>query len=175
MHRTAVPALKALAGPELLSLADAAFATGDREHLTLVWLELARRRRRRHALALSRRMARQGITPIPWLTLARDVLLHFRPSGRGTHHLYFVLLGGYGRDGNEYGIYVGETARRPEIRIEQHKRGIRDSGAVRRRGLQLLVSVGPHLSPLARAEAKRLEREIAAALQDAGIRVKGGH
>lgn len=72
-------------------------------------------------------------------------------------------------------MYVGETARRSEVRLAQHKGDIRASGVVRRREIQLLATLGESLNPLARNEAKRLEPLIAKALTEAGIRTKGGH
>ena len=169
------PDLRSLRAPEILALADEALAGPDAELLSDCWNELRRRSRKRSLRALERAARDRGVLPIPWLEQARAVVADFERETRGRHHLYFVLLGGYGREEREYGVYVGETYRRPERRFEQHKAGIHDAGVVRRRGLQLLPSLARSLNPLGRAEARRLERAIAEALRRAGIRVEGGH
>ncbi len=113
------------------------------------------------------------------VAIARRVARTIRAQTQGqpghSHHLYVVLLEGFGRNGDELGFYVGETRYRPENRFSQHRQGIRASGVVQRRGTRLLPKLVKHLNPLSRAEAKRLERELAERLKAAGLRVRGGH
>jgi predicted GIY-YIG superfamily endonuclease len=91
------------------------------------------------------------------------------------HSVYVVLLHDPGRrDG--WGLYVGQTARDPDWRFDQHKAGYKASGAVRRFGVRLLPGLTAHLNPLRRWEALELEAGLAEAFRSAGIRwVEGGH
>jgi hypothetical protein len=46
---------------------------------------------------------------------------------------------------------------------------------VLKRGLETLTGPTLHLQRIARAQAQRIEAELAAALADAGLLVEGGH
>jgi hypothetical protein len=74
-----------------------------------------------------------------------------------------------------HGVYVGMTHYRPAQRFDQHKAGIRAAGSVLRRGLEVLAGPTLHLQYIARAEAARIESELADALHAAGLFVQGGH
>jgi hypothetical protein len=63
----------------------------------------------------------------------------------------------------------------PAQRFDQHKAGIRAAGCVLKRGLEVLTGPTLHLQRIARAEAARIESELATALADEGLRVEGGH
>jgi hypothetical protein len=63
----------------------------------------------------------------------------------------------------------------PLQRFEQHKAGIRAAGSVLRRGLEVLTGPTLHLQRIARADATRIEEELADALRAAGLFVQGGH
>jgi hypothetical protein len=63
----------------------------------------------------------------------------------------------------------------PAQRFDQHKAGIRAAGSVLRRGLEVLNGPTLHLQRIARAEALRIEAQLADALRDAGLLVEGGH
>jgi len=63
----------------------------------------------------------------------------------------------------------------PAQRFDQHKAGIRAAGSVLRRGLEVLSGPTLHLQRIARAEAARIEVQLADALRDAGLLVAGGH
>jgi hypothetical protein len=67
------------------------------------------------------------------------------------------------------------SAYTPAQRFDQHKAGIRAAGSVLKRGLEVLAGPTLHLQRIARAEAERIEAELAAALGDAGFLVQGGH
>jgi hypothetical protein len=112
---------------------------------------------------------------IDWLPRAYDVALGFRASGKGRSNIYLVLLDYRDRPGSEYGVYVGMSKYSPAQRFDQHKAGIRAAGSVLKRGLEVLTGPTLHLQWIRRAEAERIEVELAEALAAAGVLVKGGH
>ncbi|MFO1425494.1 MAG: hypothetical protein U1F11_00670 [Steroidobacteraceae bacterium] len=112
---------------------------------------------------------------VDWLPRAYEIAAGFRATGRGRHNVYLVLLDYGDRRGEPQGVYVGMTHYAPAQRFDQHKAGIRASGAVLKRGLELLTGPVLHLQRIPRGEAQRIERELAQALADAGLRVEGGH
>jgi hypothetical protein len=63
----------------------------------------------------------------------------------------------------------------PAQRFDQHKAGIRAAGSVLKRGMEVLAGLTLHLQYIKRAEAERIEVELAEALAAAGLIVKGGH
>jgi hypothetical protein len=63
----------------------------------------------------------------------------------------------------------------PAQRFDQHKAGIRAAGCVLKRGIEVLTGPTLHLQYIKRTEAARIEEALAAALEDAGISVQGGH
>ena len=63
----------------------------------------------------------------------------------------------------------------PAQRFDQHKAGIRASGSVLKRGLEVLHGPVLHLQRISRGEAARIEADLAQALQGAGLLVEGGH
>ena len=109
------------------------------------------------------------------LTAIYRVAAGFRASARGRTNLYLVLLDYRDRRGDPYGIYVGMSRYSPAQRFDQHKTGIRAAGSVLRRGLEVLSGPVWHLQRIARAEAAKIEIELAEALRVAGLRVEGGH
>jgi hypothetical protein len=112
---------------------------------------------------------------VSWLPVAYEVAGHCRAAGRGRYNLYLVLLD-YGDSRAEpYGVYVGMSRYRPAERFDQHKAGIRAAGSVLQRGLEVLTGPVLHLQSIPRAEAARIEEQLAEALRDAGLFVKGGH
>ncbi|MGA8706561.1 MAG: hypothetical protein WB646_06180 [Steroidobacteraceae bacterium] len=104
-----------------------------------------------------------------------QIAARFRGGERGRSNVYLVLLDYADRGGDPFGIYVGMSDYPPAQRFDQHKAGIRASGAVLKRGLEVLTGPTLHLRQLARAEARRIEAELAAALTRSGLRVEGGH
>ncbi len=112
---------------------------------------------------------------VHWLADAYEVAGHIKATGRGRTNIYLVLLDDSGRRGDDHGVYVGMSRYSPSARFDQHKAGIRAAGSVLRHGLEVLTGPTLHLQNIPRAEAVRIEAQLARALEDAGIRVEGGH
>jgi hypothetical protein len=112
---------------------------------------------------------------VDWLPTAYEVAARFRPAARGRHNVYLVLLDFADRRGDPHGVYVGMSHYLPAQRFDQHKAGIRASGSVLKRGLEVLHGPTLHLQRVSRAEALRIEAGLAAALEAAGLVVEGGH
>ena len=111
---------------------------------------------------------------IDWLPAVYETSLKFGASAKGRSNIYLVLLDYSDRDGS-YGIYVGMSKYSPAQRFDQHKAGIRAAGSVLKRGLEVLTGPTMHLQYIKRSEAARIEVQLAEALAEAGIMVKGGH
>ena len=111
---------------------------------------------------------------IEWLPAVYETSLRFQASAKGRSNIYLVLLDYGDRDGS-YGIYVGMSKYSPAQRFDQHKAGIRAAGSVLKRGIEVLTGPTMHLQYIKRSEAARIEEQLAEALADAGLRVKGGH
>ena len=112
---------------------------------------------------------------ISWLPTAYEVAATFTASGKGRSNIYLVLLEYPDRRGDDHGVYVGMSRYAPAVRFDQHKAGIRAAGSVLKRGIEVLAGPTLHLQRIKRAEAARIEAELAIALADAGIHVEGGH
>lgn len=112
---------------------------------------------------------------VEWLPLAYEATQEFQTKKRGKHNVYLVLLD-YADSRNEpHGIYVGMSRYEPAERFDQHKAGIRAAGCVTRRGLEVLTGPTLHLQRISRADAARIEEQLAEALTARGIFVQGGH
>ena len=112
---------------------------------------------------------------VEWLPLCYEVALSIRATARGRSNIYLILLDYADSRPEPHGVYVGMTHYRPAQRFDQHKAGIRAAGSVLRRGLEVLAGPTLHLQYIARAEAARIESELADALHAAGLFVQGGH
>jgi hypothetical protein len=113
---------------------------------------------------------------IEWLPLVYRVAGGCRARARGRSNLYLVLLDYHDCDASDpYGLYVGMSHYSPAQRFDQHKAGIRAAGSVLRRGLEVLTGPTQHLQRIARAEAERIEAQLAELLRAEGLRVQGGH
>jgi len=112
---------------------------------------------------------------IEWLPKAYEVALRFRASSGGKSNIYMVVLDYRDRTGDPYGVYVGMSKYSPAQRFDQHKAGIRAAGSVLKRGIEALIGPTLHLQYIKRADAVRIEVELAEALGEAGIIVQGGH
>ena len=112
---------------------------------------------------------------IEWLPTAYDVAIRCRAGGKGRTNIYLVLLDYQDSSAGTYGVYVGMSKYSPAQRFDQHKAGIRAAGSVLKRGIEVLTGPTLHLQYIKRAEAERIEGELAEALAAAGPLVKGGH
>ena len=112
---------------------------------------------------------------IEWLPTAYDVALRFRADGKGRSNIYLVLLDYEDSRAESYGVYVGMSKYTPAQRFDQHKAGIRAAGSVLKRGIEVLTGPTMHLQYIKRTEAARIEAQLAQALAEAGLMVKGGH
>lgn len=112
---------------------------------------------------------------IEWLPSVYEVALAFSSARTGRSNVYLVLLDYPDRSRGPHGLYVGMSHYTPAQRFDQHKAGIRAASSVLRRGLEVLSGPTLHLQRIARAEALRIEAQLAEALRDAGLLVEGGH
>jgi len=112
---------------------------------------------------------------VDWLPVAYEVAAGFRAAFRGRTNIYLVLLDYSDSRADPHGVYVGMSHYSPADRFDQHKAGIRASGSVLKRGLEVLTGPTFHLQNIARGEAVRIEAQLAEALSGAGLFVQGGH
>ncbi len=68
-------------------------------------------------------------------------------------------------------VYVGQTARDPEVRFQQHKDGHKASPIARKYGKNLMRKKYEHLNPVPASEAEEREEELAIDLQKKGYAV----
>jgi hypothetical protein len=101
--------------------------------------------------------------------------LKFNAGTKGRTNIYLVLLDYSENLAEPYGVYVGMSKYAPAQRFDQHKAGIRAAGSVLKRGLEVLTGPTLHLQFIKRAEAERIEGELAEALAPVVTVVKGGH
>ena len=97
---------------------------------------------------------------VEWLPAVYEIALRFRSSGKGRSNIYLVLLDYSDRDAS-YGVYVGMSKYSPAQRFDQHKAGIRAAGSVLKRGIEVLTGPTLHLQHIKRADAERIEVELA--------------
>lgn len=112
---------------------------------------------------------------IEWLPLAYDATAEFKASKRGRSNVYLILLDYADSRDDPHGVYVGMSEYAPADRFDQHKAGIRSAGSVRLRGLEVLTGPTLHLCNISRADAARIEEQLAEALTLRGLFVQGGH
>ena len=114
-----------------------------------------------------------------WMPRAKSAALTLRAETFGArgagHSVYVILLHDPGPK-ERWGLYVGQTARDPDWRFDQHKGGYKASRAVKRFGVCLLPELVEHLNPMLDWESIELEAAVAEAFR--GVRVpwvEGGH
>ena len=112
---------------------------------------------------------------VDWLPVAYDIAGEFQAAFKGRTNIYLVLLDYSDSRPDPHGVYVGMSHYSPADRFDQHKAGIRASGSVLKRGLEVLTGPTLHLQYIARREAVRIEAQLAEALSAAGLFVQGGH
>lgn len=94
----------------------------------------------------------------------------------GAGHSVYVILLHDTRRHERWGLYVGQTARDPDWRFDQHKAGYKASSSVRRFGVCLLPELVKHLNPMRQWESLDLEAALAVAFRAVGVPwVEGGH
>jgi len=97
-----------------------------------------------------------------------------KPRRTGHHSVYVVYLRNPKGDGRA-GYYVGMTGLSPEQRFQNHKRGVKAAGVVKRFGERLVPRLYAHLNPMPYAEAVDMEVALADSLRKRGYVVYGGH
>jgi hypothetical protein len=112
---------------------------------------------------------------VPWLPCVYEATARFARAARGRSNIYLVLLDYRDSRDDPFGLYVGMSRYSPLDRFEQHKAGIRAAGSVLQRGLEVLLGPTLHLQQMARAEAERVEEQLAEVLRAQGLLVHGGH
>jgi hypothetical protein len=112
---------------------------------------------------------------VDWLPRAYEVALGFHAKDKGRSNIYLVLLDYRDQRREAYGVYVGMSNYSPSERFDQHKAGIRSAGSVLKRGLEVLTGLSLHLQSIKRAQAARIEVELAQRLAEEGLKVEGGH
>ena len=112
---------------------------------------------------------------VEWLPRAYEIARGLIAPDRGRSNIYLVLLDYRDQRKEAYGVYVGMSNYSPAERFDQHKAGIRAAGSVLKRGLEVLTGPALHLQSIKRAQAARIEVELARRLAADGLRVKGGH
>jgi predicted GIY-YIG superfamily endonuclease len=88
--------------------------------------------------------------------------------------VYVVYLRNPKRDGKA-AYYVGMTGLTPEERFENHKKGHKAAGIVKRCGERLVPRLYAHLNPMPYAKALEMEAALADSLRKRGYVVYGGH
>src|SRR2546426_7045788 len=85
-------------------------------------------------------------------------------SRRHHHSVYVVYLRNPKGDGRA-AYYVGMTGLSPEQRFENHKKGVKAAGVVRRFGERLVPKLYAHLNPMPYARAIEMETMLADSLR----------
>ena len=98
-----------------------------------------------------------------------------KPSDSRHHHsVYVVYLRNPKGDGRA-AYYVVMTGLSPEQRFENHKKGVKAAGVVRRFGERLVPKLYAHLNPMPYARAIEMETMLADSLRKRGYVVFGAH
>ena len=149
--------------------------TADLELASHAWLEL--KQRKKVADAMQAKFKSVGAKPISWLSDALEVVNRpeFNPTGKGLRSIYFILLDFSDSSNGPWGMYVGSTIKSPQVRFEEHVTGVRESRFVKRRGVQLLNTLGERFSGIKYKTTGHFEYGLAQALKAKGILVRGGH
>ena len=88
--------------------------------------------------------------------------------------MYVVYLRNPKGDGKA-AYYVGMTGLAPEQRFDNHKKGIKAAGIVKRFGERLVPRLYAHLNPMPYETAVEMEAILADSLRKRGYVVFGGH
>ena len=91
------------------------------------------------------------------------------------HHSVYVVYLRDPRGDGKAGYYVGMTGLPVEERFQNHKKGYKAAGIVRRCGERLVPRLFAHLNPMPYAKAVDMEVALADSLRQRGYVVYGGH
>ena len=91
------------------------------------------------------------------------------------HHSVYVVYLRDPRGDGKAGYYVGMTGLPVEKRFQNHKKGYKAAGIVRRCGERLVPRLFAHLNPMPYAKAVDMEVALADSLRKRGYVVYGGH
>src|SRR5258708_34213072 len=86
------------------------------------------------------------------LPVAYEVAGGFQAAFTGRTNIYLVLLDYSDSRPDPHGVYVGMSHYSPADRFDQHKAGIRASGSVLNRGLEVLTEPNLELQYIARGQ-----------------------
>ena len=98
-----------------------------------------------------------------------------RTRKTSDHHSVYVVYLRDPRGDGKAGYYVGMTGLPVEERFENHKKGHKAAGIVRRCGERLVPRLFAHLNPMPYAKAVDMEVALADSLRKRGYVVYGGH
>jgi predicted GIY-YIG superfamily endonuclease len=98
-----------------------------------------------------------------------------RSRKSSDHHSVYVVYLRNPRGDGKAGYYVGMTGLSPEQRFDNHKKGIKAAGVVKRFGVRLVPKLYAHLNPMPYAKAIEMETMLAESLRKRGYVVFGGH
>lgn len=91
-------------------------------------------------------------------------------------YVYVIELDDSRRRAEKPAVYVGQSAKLPVDRFEQHRSGVRASKHVRDHGVRLLPRLYERFNPMStREEAEAKEIWLAERLRRRGYTVYGGH
>lgn len=172
LYERLVAECKGKKSEQILAMALDLIPDNDIESITYLYEILKTRKRQKFANQLVRELSKVGSEPVSFLLDARNIAKSFKKTTKGTHHVYVVLLDGYLK--NRYGLYVGESSRKPENRFKVHKEGGELSAKCHKKMTTLLPSLFEHLNPLSRKEGKLIEEQLADAYREFGIKCDGG-
>ena len=120
----------------------------DLELATLAILELEHRESPKAIKSASKIRAMlddRGHEPILWLMHARKNLQFLKfedePNKNYTNSLYVILRDGFVNVNGRYGVYVGQTSKTPDERLDEHLSGIKAGRGVAKNGIQLMHSL----------------------------------
>ena len=185
--KNTVSSLKRLLAPQILeNICDLATKGNESlEEITGLYNELKRRKNSKWMRQARVELRKYELSPIYWLDRVKKITDSFEKKTVGKNHVYIVLLDNchrYRRQTDKtkkfprYGIYIGQTSKKPENRLKQHKEGKRLFARCWKRMLYLLPSLYEHLNPLSTEEAKDIESELAKVIRSLDIiKVEGGH
>ena len=160
---------------ELVAAGEIYARAGDLERASYLLEILNQRKRKRYSNQLAKKIFElTGIAPISFLSLAHKVTHEIQKTTKGNNHVYVILIDGFVRDGQPYGLYVGQTMRKVETRFGQHVSGEKTSARRSHRMKMLLPSLFEHLNPLSKPEALQIEKTLIERLNALGIRTFGG-